>query len=466
MTFFFFPIIILFINIKLNISKYIIYQFQQIENSNFSKPSEIISYLLSLEYVTNITLAEPPQIIKSYIDFTKFHFYISNVTSNREYIIEKSKSFSTIYDHDYILYTYSFLEGKYANETLYVNIKDSNISSKSNNINNDEQIIEVKNFTFSMPSKLTIKNRKMFPSSIGLGFYAYNSNHQLNFLLQLNSKNIINNTYFYIDFLDNINGNLYIGEMPHIIYPKRYKFENYEQTYTYIDNVLDEWSFRIDFIYNFAEDKNLNDTKDYIYKKNGKLVFDLNLNGIILDMNYLKIFNKTFFDKYFKDKICKMEKIESISYIYCNKDKVNIKKFKNIYFYQKDFNYTFTLDYNDLFYIQNNILIFNLFFDENGFSHLLNVGKIFLKKYLLVFNYDQKSIGFYKTKEESGLKLENNKDFSNKVVKLYIIGIMVLIILGLIILFIKGFNKKTGRKIRKNELDDDFDYTIQNNEEK
>ena len=32
--------------------------------------------------------------------FIKLHFYISNVTSNREYIIEKSESFNTIYDYD------------------------------------------------------------------------------------------------------------------------------------------------------------------------------------------------------------------------------------------------------------------------------------------------------------------------------------------------------------------------------
>ena len=460
MLFLCYPIIILLIYIKFNNSKYIVYPFRQIVYTNFSEPSEIISYLLALEYFTNITIAEPPQTIKSYIDFTKFHFYISNVTSNREYIIEKSESFNTKYDHDYILYTYSFLEGKFANETLYINIKDFNISSDDNN----EKIVEVKNFTFSMPSKLTIKNRKMYPSSIGLGFYAYNSNHQLNFLLQLYLKNIINKTYFYIDFLDNINGNLFIGEVPHVISPKKYKAENFVKIYTNIDNVLDEWSFRADIIYNYEEGKNLNDSNDYIFKKNGKLVFDLNLNGIILDMKYFQIFNLTFFNTYFKSNICKVKRIEYISYIYCINNKVNIKKFQNIYFYQKDFNYTFSLDYNDLFFTQDNLLIFNIFFDENGFSHLLHIGKIFLKKYLLIFNYDQKSIGLYKTEEESGLKFEKKEYLSSKIMKLCIIGVMLFFIFALIILFIKCVSKKSVRKIRKNELDDEFDYTIQNKE--
>ena len=82
---------------------YLMYSFIQNKYDNFVKPSEIISELLSLEYYTNITIAEPPQTIKSYIDFTKFHFYISNVSSNREYLLENSKSFYSKYDHDIII---------------------------------------------------------------------------------------------------------------------------------------------------------------------------------------------------------------------------------------------------------------------------------------------------------------------------------------------------------------------------
>ena len=456
-------IFILLLFIKFNICKYLIYPFKQNEYNNLTENSEIISYLLSLEYYTNISVAEPTQTIKSFIDFTKFHFYISNVTKNREYIIEQSESFNTKYEHDFILYTYSFLEGKYANETLLVNVKDLNTS-------NDDEIIKIKNFTFSMPSKYIIINRKMFPSSIGLGFYAYNSNHQLNFLMQLNLKNIINNTYFFIDFIDNINGNLYIGELPHMIDSNKYVYDNYGTIYTNIDNILDEWSFRCDFIYNYNEEKNISDidNRDFIYKKNMKLVLDLNLNGIILDMTYFQIFNITFFDMYFKNKVCNIKKIEYLSYIFCDKDKVDITKFKKFYFYQKDLNYTFHLDYKDFFFVKNNVLFFNIFFDENGFSHLLNMGKIFFMKYLLAFSYDQKMIGFYmKNEDEQGLIIEDNKDnknISSIVLKICVIVLMILIIGALVIIIIKCSNKKSGRKIRKNELDENYDYTIQNND--
>ena len=79
------------------------YPFFQNKYDNLTEPSQIISELLSLEYVTNITVGEPTQTIRSFIDFTKFHFYISNVSSNRDYILENSYTFSTSYEHDIIL---------------------------------------------------------------------------------------------------------------------------------------------------------------------------------------------------------------------------------------------------------------------------------------------------------------------------------------------------------------------------
>ena len=437
--------------IKYNLSSYLIYPFKQNEYNNLTNPTDIFYYLKSLEFYTNLSIAEPTQTIRSFIDFTNFHFYISNVTSNREYFIEKSESFNTKYDHDFILYTYSFVEGKYANETLIITPKDINSTT--------EEIIKIKNFTFSMPTTYTIKNRKMFPSSIGLGFYAYNSNLKLNFLMQLCMKNVINESYFFVDFDDNINGNLYIGDLPHLINPDKYKFDKFTSIYTNIDNILDEWSFRCDCYYNYVKEKNNSD--DSINKKNMKIVLDLNLNGMILGKSYFNIFNQTFFSEYLNNKICFMKKDESLSYIYCNKDKVNIKKFKDIYFFQKDINYTFHFDYKDLFIIKNDILFFNIFFDENDFTHLANIGKIFFVKYLLVFNYDKKMIGFYtkNTDENSFVSTDN------LYMTIILIIFMILLAIVLVAILIKYLNKKSGRKIRKNELDEDYDYSIQNNDE-
>ena len=447
----------LYFFIKSFYSKYLVYPFIQNKYDNLTEPSQIVSELLCLEYVTNITIGEPTQTIRSFIDFTKFHFYISNVSSNREYLLENSHTFSTIYEHDIILYTYSFVYGKYANDTLTIDLRDLNSSSSQN-------YIQIKDFLFSMPSEYTLKNRKMFPSSIGLGFYAYNSNSELNFLTQLNIKEILNNTHFFFEFDDDFSGKLYFGIMPHELYPKRYFNDNLYKVYTNINNYLDEWSFKVDFLYNYNE--NENNLNASINKKNMKVVLDLNLNGIIMDYSYFPIFSQTFFHEYINNGICKM-KLGEYHYIYCEKDKININNFKTIFLYQKDFNFTFKFDYNDLFIIKHNYYIFNIFFDVNGFTHLLNAGKIFLRKYLLAFDYEQKMIGFYLEKPENkGLNLEdNNKNKNNQLIIIICFLIFVCIVLVfLIAIFIKYCCGNKGRKVRKNEIDESYDYSIQNND--
>ena len=446
-------IFFLYFFIKSSICKYLIYPFIQNTYDNLEEPSDIYSYLLSLEYYTNITIAEPPQTIKSYIDFTKFHFYISNVTSNKEYFLENSNSFNTEYDHDKILYTYSFMYGKFANETLYLDLLETNSTSNQN-------IVHIKNFTFAMPSEHTIKNRKMFPSSIGLGFYAHNSNPTYNFLTQLKLKSVLNNTYFFFNFDDEFRGKLFLGVMPHDIYPKKYTEDKLYKVYNNIDNVLDEWSFRGELIYN----KNENNMDSSINKKNMKMVLDLNLNGLIMDISFFEKFNQTFFHEYLTIGICKIDKDEYY-YIYCEKDKININNFKTIYFYQIDFNFTFSFDYKDLFIIKGNYIFFNIFFDINGFTHLLKAGKILLKKYLMAFDYEQKMIGFYLLHpDKKGLIIEDKNNYSLISLKIIFIFAGVLFI-SILIIFTKYYCTDIKRKPRKNEIDEKYDYCIQNNEE-
>ena len=137
---------------------------------------------------------------------------------------------------------------------------------------------------------------------------------------------------------------------------------------------------------------------------------------------------------------------------------------RTIFFYQKDFNFTFKFDYNDLFIIKHNYYIFNIFFDVNDFTLLLIAGKIFLRKYLLAFDYEPKMIAFYlENSENKGLDLKENNN--NKLIIVICILIFTCIVLVfLIILFIKYCCGNKSRKPRKNEIDESYDYSIQNND--
>ena len=104
------------------------------------------------------------------------------------------------------------------------------------------------------------------------------------------------------------------------------------------------------------------------------------------------------------------------------------------------------------------------------------MGDIFLRKYLTSFNYDAKTISFYRNQvDEVNSKskvpdyTENKGDSSSKVnigkiIRIIIEISMVIIIIVISVLLYKKY--KSSRKKRANELDDDEDYDYTPKEKK
>ena len=152
---------------------------------------------------------------------------------------------------------------------------------------------------------------------------------------------------------------------------------------------------------------------------------------------------------------------------YCKKE-VDISKMKNIYFYNKQLDFTFELTYQDLFYYNDKdeynyfLIIFSNDLedsDENQYRFWI-LGEPFFKKYQFIFNKDSKTMGIYTS--------INNKDNGNtwwSKYKWYFILIVLLVILlcGLSVLLFLFLRKPKKRKIKANELDDEFDYTSDKN---
>ena len=137
-------------------------------------------------------------------------------------------------------------------------------------------------------------------------------------------------------------------------------------------------------------------------------------------------------------------------YFYCNK-KTNIKLLPNIYFYHRELNFTFILTYEDLFKEINGYYFLLMSFNKFQEFKEWGLGKPFLKKYQLVFNFEKKLIGFY----------TNYKGKSNIALSYKIIIIFIFIIIGLI-WFINQIFKLKKRKVRVNEIEEIFDYTPAN----
>ena len=122
---------------------------------------------------------------------------------------------------------------------------------------------------------------------------------------------------------------------------------------------------------------------------------------------------------------------------------------KNLYFQIKNGNIYFILTPKDLFYKFKNKLYYLIIFHPYK-SNKWTLGIPLFTKYLINFNQDKKLIGFY---IDDKIKEEKNRIF----LKLFIISILVNVIILIICLYYKIVKK--NKKIRANELEENFDYS-------
>ena len=145
-------------------------------------------------------------------------------------------------------------------------------------------------------------------------------------------------------------------------------------------------------------------------------------------------------------------------YLYCEEN-IDITKFKNIIFTTKNKEIKFVLTYKDLFKKIGNYNYFLILFNEDINEWIL--GHIFLNKYTIVFNTEKRTIGYYLDPlSESDNTSENKKKSNTYIIFIVLSVIFLLVIIGLLV-YIFYFRPR-NRKIRPNELEENFDYTSNN----
>ena len=296
---------------------------------------------------------------------------------------------------------------------------------------------------------------------IGLNIYDEVGRSYNTFLGILKTNKLIKDYYWYFDYdsVDNPNGSLVIGSLPHEDYPNLYSENDLLFTKS---NQLTRTSFmemKFDKIY--VIDSNNNNTISFY--DNVELKYDSKI--IIADYQYEK-YLKSKIDYLIKDGKCindsvrDFEYYQNMSFYYC-KNENDIKKqlyeiITPIYFYSNDFNKTFEIKSKELLLEKDGYIYIQMLF-----HHIIkkwSLGTIFSLKYKFVFNQDRKQIGCYtKLKEE---KIEP-KNYS------FILKVGVFIVLAIIILFLGiviGRYLYKSRKKRANELsDDEYDYSLNDN---
>ena len=275
---------------------------------------------------------------------------------------------------------------------------------------------------------------------------------EVNFIKIVKKNNYINKYDFSLYFTSDNEGVLIIGEEPHNYLPNIYNENNLRKV-----NVLSDgfgyYSWKIEFtqIYFYSDDDIKNKIKE---NKNG--IFVIENNYIIGSKYYQKLIEEKFFKKYLDNNICYYEKMakERQQILICDKkESFEINSFPTLYFYHRIFNYTFELTKENLFLEKNNKYIFLIFFSEFE-NNYFTLGKIFLRKYLFIFNSDSKTIGFYNSHfENEFIEKGNSVSLFNK-----IIGVFIILIACFVGLYSAKKLYEQARKRRLNEIFEQYEY--------
>ena len=214
------------------------------------------------------------------------------------------------------------------------------------------------------------------------------------------------------------------------------------------------WNFGFTQIYMINKDNK----RVFLDRREASLVPSLNVNKGTYE--YQKIINDTIFSELIENHKCYEESNLENYFFYCD-NKKEIKnyikeKFCDLIFFNANLEERFILTYDDLFFEKDNKIYFLVFFDYSKSLITWIIGKPFLKKYFFSYNYDMKTMTYYKnyTYEENLNDVKNNN------------WILIIIIICLIIIFsILGFLLAKyiyAIKSKKNatELDENFQSKI------
>ena len=291
------------------------------------------------------------------------------------------------------------------------------------------------------------KNYKIyFPGILGLNISPLKNVKNIknyNFIESLKEKNLIDSYSFIVNYSSEDEGEIIFGIKN---YNNDYKNNKIAHTRALQINLNLKWSIVFDII------KYGNQSLE---KFSDQGIFRIEL-GIIIGTNELKIkVKKSFFDYYINQNKCKeLTKDDEQTYFnsktsFICDDDINLTNFKNLSFELKEINTTFIFTYKDLFQKIKNKYVFLIYFNEYGRGW--EFGKPFFKRYNIIFDQDKKIIGIHRK-----INYKNENNYSST----FIIIILILIILYLLGYIINYLLNKKSKKIRANELEDDYEYKI------
>ena len=300
-----------------------------------------------------------------------------------------------------------------------------------------------------------------------------------NFFKSLKKQNLIDKFIWTIEYINDNEGNLVIGEDLSVYNSNKYSQDNYYTTYTFLTYLLQFDSVYINDKYSENKDNN------FYYINMTQSTIATNYGLIIGPHAYKILIDKLFFNDLIENNICKCDIVRyeynkkshaGLDYFvyscddkqFTDKNNDYFNKFPELIFSLKNLEHNFIFTNKDLFKHINDKYYFLVLFQTNyDVKEIVwYLGEPFFKPYTLSLNFDAKTIGFY-FKIESEHK--NDEDNRNKKL-IFIISIIaeVIVAIGLIIFIIILVKKiREKRKNRLNEIpDDNYDYNPENSNKK
>ena len=390
--------------------------FSSLTSDNF------INKLSNLNITTNFSLGTPFQTIPFNIKLSNYHFIcLSNNSSLGKKFIsfeeDKSSSFQSM-----------------DKERRYCDLQETQYCRRGKEIFKITENNIINNLSFYISYDLE-KNQ----SGI-LGFKFSYKFPEYNFINQLKEKNLILSYMFYFKFKNLYEGEIIFGNYPHEIEKNKYdkiylKHSRISQSF-----LNQDYSIQIESV-KYGEKEIAKDREFY---------FEIDNYFLLCSLDFHKIIKEEFFNELLEEKKCEEKKlkigIQDVFYYFCNNN-IDLKKLKEIKFISLDFNYEFILKPDELFIKTNNKMFFIIYF-MNSYNGRWSFGYYFIKKYLIVFDQNRKLIIFYNKIKESNIQIST------------IIAIIFGIIIIYLIIYIYN-NLKKQRKIRANELEENFEYIQQ-----
>ena len=420
-----------------------------------------INDLINYNTYTNISVGTPPQTVAHFIDPTNYGFQFK-----KKLLTYGNMKFSQFLRQYENLTNFWFEEKK--SSTFKTNDETGFCTDiyYFNNIN--KETIKTSNIKY----KIIETNKKdtykcgVIGLNYPLSFDFKLNNKETFFINELKESGLISEYTFFVIYEDkqNIfnytNGNNYgaiiIGDSPHILKPDKYKKSDL------ILNKANEWSI-LNITATFSSSKG-----DFIQEK---IEMEININSGFIKgtISYRLKIRETFFNQLIEKKLCNrdifQENVYFIEYfIFSCENNLEvqnyIKSFPILYFKMKN-NLEFIFTYKDLFKEIDDRLYFMIIFKVGDIltpTPKWVMGEIFLRKYLTLFNYETREIGFYKSKVK-GINTETKKNSSNYI----LLKIFCVIIIGIIVIYITFLLFRKYIKYKKVIADDVENINSNNN---